>query len=88
MTDKPPELLPIRLMEKNMPAKLAVQAMRQNKAITLNNGLKLNYNGKGSVGLDLKMSYDFDNQWAKDNPEAAAEYEVAMDKKYQHSDDN
>lgn len=63
MTDdkKPQPLKPIRLMDKNLPAKLAIQAMNQRKAITLKNGLKLNYDQKGSVEIDLKMACDFDN---------------------------
>lgn len=77
-TDKPTELLPIRLMDKNMPAKLAIVAMRNRQAVTLKNGLKLNYDQKGGVDVDLKMACDFDNQWAAEHPEEAKAYEDSL----------
>lgn len=85
MTDKPVKLVPIRLMDKNLPAKLAVQAMNQRQAITLLNGLKLNYDQKGSIEVDFKMACDFDNQWAAEHPEEAALYQAKIDSLHQYN---
>jgi hypothetical protein len=56
-------LMPVAKMPKGLIAKLAVQAERQNRKVLLKNGLKLNYNGKGSIEVDLEKALTYNEQY-------------------------
>jgi hypothetical protein len=60
-------LVPIAKMPKGLIAKLAVQAERQKIRVLLKNGLKLNYNGNGSIEVDLEKVMQFNEAWELEN---------------------
>lgn len=60
-------LVPVAKMPKRLIAKLAVQAEREKVRVLLKNGLKLNYNGKGSIEVDLAKVLEFNEAWEQEN---------------------
>lgn len=60
-------LMPVAKMPQGLIAKLAVLAERQNVRVLLKNGLKLNYNGKGSIEADLEKALAYNEQWEREH---------------------
>jgi hypothetical protein len=60
-------LMPVAKMPKELIAKLAVQAERAKVRVLLKNGLKLNYNGMGSIEVDLEKVLEFNEAWEQEN---------------------
>jgi hypothetical protein len=60
-------LVPIAKMPKGLIAKLAVRAEREKVRVLLKNGLKLNYNGMGSIEVDLEKVLEFNEAWEQEN---------------------
>jgi hypothetical protein len=61
-------LVPVAKMPKKLIAKLAVQAEREKVRVLLKNGLKLNYNGKGSIEVDLEKALAYNEQFERIYP--------------------
>jgi hypothetical protein len=59
-------LLPIAKMEKELIIRLARQAERSRVKVLLKNGLKLNYNGKGSIEADLEKALAYNEKWEQE----------------------
>jgi hypothetical protein len=60
-------LMPIAKMQKGLIALLAKQANSQRVKVLMKNGLKLNYNGKGSIEVDLEKALAFNEKWEQEN---------------------
>lgn len=58
-------LFPIAKMEKGLIVRLARQANRQRVKVLLKNGLKLNYDGKGSIEADLEKALAYNEQFER-----------------------
>lgn len=58
-------LMPIAKMQKGLIALLARQAHKQRVKVLLKNGLKLNYDGKGAIEVDLGKALAFNEAWER-----------------------